>query len=138
MALSTIRTISPSTNKVIHQVPGTSIEEAREIAGRSKTAFKEFKALSLDQRRSIIERALKLIQERRHEPLGRELSEQMGRPIAYSHKEIETMQTRADYLLAISDEALAAIPCSEENGFKRLIKKVPVGPMLIIFAWNVC
>lgn len=85
----------------------------------------------------MVIRGLKLIQERKHD-LGRELSEQMGRPIACSHKEIETMQKRADYLLDIAEESLRDIAGRPEAGFKRWIKKVSVGPTLVVFAWNVC
>ena len=61
----------------------------------------------------------------------------MGRPIAYSAKEIETMQKRADYLLETAEEALADIPAREEAGFKRWVSKEARGPTLVVFAWNV-
>jgi hypothetical protein len=61
----------------------------------------------------------------------------MGRPIAYTAKEITTAITRAEYLLRISDDALAVTPGQEEVGYKRYIKKEPVGVVLVIFAWIV-
>ncbi|KAH7039554.1 Aldehyde/histidinol dehydrogenase [Microdochium trichocladiopsis] len=133
--MATIRTISPSTNQVVVEQPATSIGQARDIARRSRDAFASFKLLPMTERRAIVVKALGLIQERKM-ALGRELSEQMGRPIAYSHKEIETMQKRADYLLEIADEALAPLPGKPENGFRRQIKKIPRGPTLVVFAWN--
>lgn len=83
-----------------------------------------------------MEKGLAGIQERKFE-LGRELAEHMGRPVAASHKEIETMQKRADYLLDIAGEALESLPGLPEKGLRREIKKIPVGPTLIVFAWNV-
>lgn len=136
MAESTIRTISPSTNTVVCEVPATSLAEAKSIAAASEKAFLQWREVPLEKRRVIVERALAIIQERKM-GLGRELSEQMGRPVAYSHKEIETMQKRADYLLDTAAGALADIPGREEAGFKRWIKKAPVGPVLVCFAWNV-
>ncbi|RSL60530.1 hypothetical protein CEP53_005424 [Fusarium sp. AF-6] len=121
---STIKTISPSTNKVICERPETSLAEAREISQRSETAFQSFRKLPFAQRRAIVQRGLAGIQDRKFE-LGRELAEHMGRPISACHKEIETMQKRADYLLDMAEE-----------GFRREIKKIPVGPTLIVFAWN--
>jgi hypothetical protein len=47
------------------------------------------------------------------------------------------MQKRADYLLDMAEEALASLPGRPETGFRREIKKIPVGPTLIVFAWNV-
>jgi acyl-CoA reductase-like NAD-dependent aldehyde dehydrogenase len=131
-----IKTISPATNKVVCEVPEASIDDARTIARQSEEAFSAWKDTPLAQRRLIIVKALGLIQERKMD-LGRELSEQMGRPVSFSHKEIETTQKRADYLLDIAQEALAPLPGRAEAGFKRCIKKVPVGPTLIVFAWNV-
>ncbi|KAF2008966.1 aldehyde dehydrogenase [Aaosphaeria arxii CBS 175.79] len=135
MSLETIRTISPVTGEVLLEQPGTTLEQARKITKRSKEAFAQWKSTDLATRKSIVSAGLSLIQKRKEE-LGRELSSQMGRPIAYSAKEIETMQKRADYLLEIADEALKPIPGKEESGFKRCVKKEPVGPVLIVFAWN--
>jgi len=136
MPESIIHTVSPSTNEVVFETPSTSIDEARAIAKVSHNAFVEFSTLPFAERRAIIVRALDLIQQRKHD-LGRELSVQMGRPITYSYKEIETMQLRAKFLLDISEEALSDIPGREEGGFRRFIRKVPVGPVLIVSAWNV-
>ncbi|EXJ88127.1 hypothetical protein A1O1_05055 [Capronia coronata CBS 617.96] len=135
MAQEVIRTVSPSTNKVILEREGTTIEEARRVASDSKDAFNNWKKLSLQDRQNLIVKALDIIQERKEE-LGREITEQMGRPIAYSAKEIDTMQKRAKYLLDISNEALEDIPGLPEAGFKRYLKKEPIGPVLIVFAWN--
>ncbi|KAJ3548270.1 hypothetical protein NM208_g1085 [Fusarium decemcellulare] len=132
---ATIKTISPSTNKVVCEVPEASFEDARLALRQAQDAFASFRNVPFSERRAIVVKALGLIQERKME-LGKELSEQMGRPIAFSHKEIETMQKRADYLLDIAEEALAPLPGRPESGFKRAIKKIPVGPTLIVFAWN--
>ena len=136
MANPTICTISPSTNKVVCEVPETTADEARSITRASQDAFVEWSRTSFQQRKDIIIRALGTIQERKM-VLGKELTAQMGRPVAFSHKEIETMQKRADYLLETAEEALQSIPGKLEAGFQRWVKKVPIGPVLIIFAWNV-
>lgn len=131
-----IRTVSPSTGKIILERAGTSLAEAKNIAKASKDAFTGWRQMPLANRKTLVSKGLALIQDRK-EQLGRELAEQMGRPITYGVKEIETMQKRADYLLEITEEALEVIPGKAEDGFKRCIKKEPVGPTLIVFAWNV-
>lgn len=83
-----------------------------------------------------MKKALQLLSARK-DGLAKELTEQMGRPIAFTAKEISTAVTRAEYLLKISDEALRDTEGEQEQGFTRLIRKVPRGPVLIIFAWNV-
>lgn len=61
----------------------------------------------------------------------------MGRPIAYTPKEVTTAVKRGEYLLKISDEALKDTPGEEEQGFRRWVRKEPVGTVLVVFAWNV-
>ncbi|RDW91547.1 hypothetical protein BP5796_02712 [Coleophoma crateriformis] len=135
MASEIIRTVSPATNQVVFERAGTTIDEARKVAAASRDAFSTWSETPLSKRKEIVKRGLALVQERKMK-LGEELTQQMGRPIAYSHKEIETMQIRADYLLDTVDDALKEIPGRPQAGFRRWVRKVPVGPTLIIFAWN--
>ncbi|KAE8355057.1 Aldehyde/histidinol dehydrogenase [Aspergillus coremiiformis] len=130
-----IRTLSPSTNKVIFEHPGTSLDEARTIAHASENAFQSYKQFSLADRKAILVKALDIIDANK-ETLARELTAQMGRPIAYCTKEIDTMRKRADYLLSIADDSLKNLPGQAENGFRRFLKKVPLGVTLISTAWN--
>jgi acyl-CoA reductase-like NAD-dependent aldehyde dehydrogenase len=44
---------------------------------------------------------------------------------------------RGEYLLKISDETLKDTAGEAEKGFTRYIRKVPLGPVLILFPWNV-
>lgn len=46
------------------------------------------------------------------------------------------MVKRGEHLLSISSECLADVPGVPEPGFKRFIRKEPVGVVLVIFAWN--
>jgi acyl-CoA reductase-like NAD-dependent aldehyde dehydrogenase len=136
MSLEVITTISPSTNKPVLKRNGLSAGEVATLCQNAEAAFKLFKQTSLAERQKIVKAALKLL-EKKQDELAKELTEQMGRPIAYTAKEVKTAVARAEYLLKISEEALADTPGEPEKGFNRLIKKVPVGPILIIFAWNV-
>ena len=88
------------------------------------------------ERQAIVKKALKILNDKQDE-LAKELTEQMGRPIAYTAKEITTAVKRGEYLLKISGDALKDTDGDSEKGFKRFIRKEPVGPVLIIFAWNV-
>ena len=87
-------------------------------------------------RQVIVNKALKLLRDKQ-DVLAVELTEQMGRPVAYAVKEIQTAITRAEYLLTISEEVLKDTDGEPEQGFKRFIRKAPIGPILILFAWNV-
>jgi acyl-CoA reductase-like NAD-dependent aldehyde dehydrogenase len=130
-----IRTLSPSTNEVIFEHPGTTVEEARTLAQAAQNAFQSFRQLSLAERKAIIVKALDIIDANK-DTLSAELTKQMGRPIAYCAKEIDTMRMRAEYLLSLADDKLAAVPGQAEEGFRRFVKKDPVGVAFIATAWN--
>ncbi|KAL2801920.1 Aldehyde/histidinol dehydrogenase [Aspergillus granulosus] len=130
-----IRTLSPSSGKVIFEHPGASLEEVSQIAQAAEDAFRTYKELPLAERKAIIVRALDIIDANK-ETLAHELTSQMGRPISYTAGEIDTMRKRADYLLELAEDSLKSIPGKPENGFKRYVKKEAVGPVLLATAWN--
>lgn len=136
MSVETITTISPITNKPILTRNGISSSDLELLPQEATTAFLSFRKTSLHERWEICKKALKILGERQDE-LAKELTEQMGRPIAYTAKEVSTAVARGEYLLKIAEDALKDTPGQEEKGFKRFIRKVPVGPVLILFAWNV-
>ncbi|KAK3985992.1 Aldehyde/histidinol dehydrogenase [Cladorrhinum sp. PSN332] len=135
MSVEVITTISPTTGEPILTRNGISEEELVEIPDIATKAFQSWRTTPLADRQIIIKKALKVLGDKQDE-LGEELSVQMGRPIAYTAKEVATAIKRSEYLLKISDSALEDTPGEAEKGFKRFIRKVPVGPVLVIFAWN--
>jgi len=136
MSVETITTISPITNKPILTRNGLTNDDLRDIPSTATRAFNSYRRMPLEERQAIVKKALKLLNERQDE-LGREITEQMGRPIAYTPKEIATAVIRGEHLLKISHAVLADSPGEQEKGFQRFIKKVPLGPVLILFPWNV-
>lgn len=135
MSVEKITTISPITNKPVVERNGLSDADLQTIPETAARAFESFRRTSLAERQAIVKKALKLLNERQ-DVLGKELTEQMGRPIAYTPKEVSTAVMRGEYLLKISNETLKDTEGEPEKGFKRYIKKVPLGPVLILFPWN--
>jgi acyl-CoA reductase-like NAD-dependent aldehyde dehydrogenase len=136
MSVETITTISPNTNKPILTRNGISSSELELFPQLATEAFLSWRKTSLSERQAIVKKALKLLGDKQDE-LAKELTEQMGRPIAYTAKEVTTAVKRGEYLLKISEDTLKDTLGEAEKGFKRFIRKVPVGPVLILFAWNV-
>ncbi|KAL2159489.1 hypothetical protein VTH06DRAFT_2494 [Thermothelomyces fergusii] len=135
MSVEVITTISPTTEEPILTRNGISSQELEELPEVATRAFESWRKTSLQQRKDIVKKALKILDERKDE-LATELTVQMGRPIAYTAKEVTTAIKRAEFLLKVSDDVLQDTPGEPEQGFRRFIRKVPVGPVLIIFAWN--
>ena len=136
MSVEVITTISPTTDEPILTRNGISAEELELLPETATRAFESWRKTTLQHRQDIVKKALKILDERQDE-LANELTVQMGRPIAYTAKEVTTAIKRAEYLLKISEDVLQDTPGEAEKGFKRFIRKVPVGPVLTIFAWNV-
>ena len=136
MAAEKITTISPTTNTPVVTRHGPSDDELVALPKSALNAFQSFSKSSLAERQAIVKKALTILRSKQDE-LAKELTEQMGRPIAYGTKEVTTAAARAEYMLDISSEVLNDAEGSPENGFKRYIKKCPLGPMLVLFAWNV-
>ena len=136
MSVEVLTTISPSTNKPVLTRNGLSEHELALLPQRASEAFNNYRSVSLKERQAIVKKALQLLLDKQ-DVLSRELTEQMGRPIAYTAKEITTAVLRGQYLLKISEDTFKDTIGEPEKGFKRYIRKVPVGPVLILFAWNV-
>ncbi|KAI1132397.1 aldehyde dehydrogenase [Nemania abortiva] len=135
MSVETITTISPTTNEPILTRNGVSASELEQIPTVAAEAFKTWRETSLTDRTIIVKKALELL-EKQKDQLAEEITVQMGRPIAYTAGEIATAIKRANYMVKISEETLKDTEGEAEKGFKRFIRKVPVGPVLVIFAWN--
>jgi acyl-CoA reductase-like NAD-dependent aldehyde dehydrogenase len=136
MSVEVLTTISPTTNEPILTRNGASQTDLELLPKIATEAFQSFRKTSLKERQDIVRKFLKILASHESE-LAEELTVQMGRPIAYTGKEVTTAIKRGEYLLKISDEALKDTDGESEKGFKRFIRKVPVGPVLILFAWNV-
>lgn len=129
MTRETITTISPITGKPILTRQGLLASEVPSLLSASKKAFSTFRQTHpLQTRQEIVRKALGILSSRADE-LAKELTEQMGRPIAYTAKEVTTAVMRAEYLLKVSDEALSDSPGEAQEGFKRFIRKEPLGPV---------
>lgn len=136
MSVEVLTTISPTTNEPILTRNGASQTDLELLPKIATEAFQSFRKTSLKERQDIVRKFLKILASHESE-LAEELTVQMGRPIAYTGKEVITAIKRGEYLLKISDEALKDTDGESEKGFKRFIRRVPVGPVLILFAWNV-
>ncbi|KAJ5469349.1 hypothetical protein N7539_008967 [Penicillium diatomitis] len=130
-----IKTVNPATHEIIFDQPGTSVEEARKLATASRRAFQSWRTVSLEDRIAIVKRALEII-DSRIDDLAKELTIQMGRPVRYCAGEIKTAALRAEHMIKIAKQSLADLPGEPQEGFRRMVKQVPVGTVLVASAWN--
>ena len=139
MSVETLSTISPSTNRVVVRREALSPQGIALLPPTAQRALAAYRVShpTLSSRQEIVAKALRSLLDERDE-LAKELTEQMGRPISYAAKEITTAVKRGEYLNRIAGEVLGQdVPGEEEEGYRRFIRREPVGVVLIIFAWNV-
>jgi len=65
-----------------------------------------------------------------------ELAWEMGRPVRYGAGELRGFEERARHMIAIAPQALAALECDPVAGFRRYIKREPMGTVLVVAPWN--
>lgn len=68
--------------------------------------------------------------------IAAELTAQMGRPQRFSPGEVAGFADRARTMLALAPEALADIVPPQKDGFKRLVRREPLGLVLVLAPWN--
>ncbi len=64
-----------------------------------------------------------------------ELALQMGRPVRYGG-EFRPVEERVRTMIALAEELLADIVPAPKDGFKRFIRRDPLGVVLVIAPWN--
>ncbi|MGV2872794.1 aldehyde dehydrogenase family protein [Colwellia sp. E150_009] len=68
--------------------------------------------------------------------IAEQLSWMMGRPIQYAKGELAGMVDRARVMIGKAETALATLELPEKSGFRRYIKRVPLGVVFVIAPWN--
>ena len=68
--------------------------------------------------------------------IATELSWQMGRPVRYAPNEVRGTLERARHMIAIAGEALADLDAGPKEGFRRFVRREPLGVVLTVAAWN--
>lgn len=135
-----LTTISPISSKPIIETPSTSASDVDSILSAATTSQKKWHtSKTLAERKAIVEKYVQLLEEPQlAQRLGKELTEQMGRPIRYTAGEISTAALRTKVLLSYADEALANVVVDKESQpqFKKYLSKEPVGVVLVLFPWN--
>ncbi|MDQ0122857.1 acyl-CoA reductase-like NAD-dependent aldehyde dehydrogenase [Pseudomonas lini] len=65
-----------------------------------------------------------------------ELAWQMGRPVRFGAGELRGFEERARHMIAIAPEALAKLEPTPVAGFRRQIRREPLGTVLVVAPWN--
>jgi acyl-CoA reductase-like NAD-dependent aldehyde dehydrogenase len=133
--IDTLRTVSPVDGRIYVErrlETPDAINRALDTAARAQAAWG---AVSLASRCEILSKAVDAFVAKGGE-IATEITWQMGRPIRHAPGEIRGFEERARYMLGIAATALAPVEPGEKAGFRRQIKRVPLGVVAVIAPWN--
>ena len=136
MTAAVQRTISPIDGSVYVERPLASEKDIERTLAAAVQAQKKWKQVPVAERTAICRRMVEWCVARA-DRIGEELTRQMGRPIAYTPNEIRRgFQERALYMCTIAEGALADIEVERKEGFRRFIRREPLGVVLVLAPWN--
>jgi acyl-CoA reductase-like NAD-dependent aldehyde dehydrogenase len=128
-------TISPVDGRVYVERPYATAAEIDQTLTRAVEAQSSWKHTSIAERVRIVNAFCAEFEQRRDAIAG-EITWQMGRPIAAAPGEIRGTLERARHMTSIAGSALADIDAGPKNGFRRFVRREPLGVVLTIAAWN--
>jgi acyl-CoA reductase-like NAD-dependent aldehyde dehydrogenase len=130
------RVVSPVDGSVYVERSTTSASSVEKTLENAVKAQRAWRQATVSERVSVVRRMVGWCVERA-DKLGEELAWQMGRPIAYAPNEIRRgFQERAQYMCTVAEEALGDISVEEKPGFRRFIRREPLGVVLVVAPWN--
>jgi acyl-CoA reductase-like NAD-dependent aldehyde dehydrogenase len=130
-----LKVISPVDGSVYAERPLASWAEVEGALNAARSAQAAWKFVPLAERAALCLRFVEAFLGMKDEIVP-ELAWQMGRPIAYGAGELRGFEERARYMISIAEEALADIDAGPKEGFRRWVRREPLGVVLAVAAWN--
>jgi acyl-CoA reductase-like NAD-dependent aldehyde dehydrogenase len=130
-----MKTISPVDGRVyVERTPATAAEIDATLQ-RARSAQRQWRGVPAPERAALMQRFCAAFEAHATE-IGSELSWQMGRPIRYAPNEVRGTLERARYMISIAASALGDIDPGAKPGFRRFIRREPLGVVFSVAAWN--
>ena len=126
--------ISPVDGSIVARRPIATDPEIGRALVAARQAQREWSRVPLAERKAKVLAFLEVMRAQNDEIVP-ELAMQMGRPVRYGG-ELRSLEERVQTLVELSDEALAPTTPAARPGFRRMIKRVPAGLVLVIAPWN--
>ena len=133
--MNTLQTVSPVDGRIYVERPLESADGIHRSLDAAVRAQTPWDALPLSSRCQLLSRAIDVFCSKAAE-IAPEITWQMGRPIRHAPGEIRGFEERARYMLVVAAAALAPVEPGEKSGFKRQIKRVPLGVVAVVAPWN--
>ena len=131
----TVRLKSPIDGSIYAERPIASDRDIGAAVERAKAAQAKWAETPIAERGRYMLAMLEALVAMSDEIVP-ELAWQMGRPTRYGG-EFGGVKERTHYMVEIAERALAPVMASNpKDGFRRYVKKVPLGVVMVIAPWN--
>ena len=129
------RTISPVDGSVYVERTLAAPAQIEAALENARLAQRLWRSVPMTERAAILGRFCDAFESRR-DAIAEELAWQMGRPIRYAPNEVRGTLERARHMIAIAPDALADIDVGRKEGFRRFLRREPLGVVFTVAAWN--
>ncbi len=129
------KTISPVDGRVYVERPYATDSQIQQALELARTAQAKWQQVPLSQRAAVLGKFIDAFVARK-QPIAEEISWQMGRPLAQSPGEVRGFEERARHMVSIAADSLADIDAAPKEGFRRFIRRMPLGVVLVLAPWN--
>ena len=130
----TVDLISPIDGSVYLTREVIMRDAAFAAAQRAKAAQPTWAARPRGDRIAMVRKAAQIIGSQQ-ERMTTEIAHQMGRPVRYGG-EFGGFNERLTYMADVAEESLAPMEIEDSDTFRRVIKRVPWGTVMVIAPWN--
>ena len=129
------KTISPIDGSVYVERQYADQAQIQQTLTQASQAQKSWARRPLSERAELCSRAIDAFVAKK-EDIAEELCWQMGRPIRYAAGEVAGVEERGRYMIEVAEQSLKTIQLADKPGFKRYIKREPVGVAFVVAPWN--
>ncbi|MCX8569719.1 aldehyde dehydrogenase family protein [Aminobacter sp. MET-1] len=131
----TVKLKSPVDGSIYVERPVATDQAVNAAVERARTAQADWARVPVAERAAYMLKMLEALVGMSDEIVP-ELAWQMGRPTRYGG-EFGGVKERTQYMVEIAERALAPVPASNpKDGFRRYVKKDPLGVVMVIAPWN--
>jgi acyl-CoA reductase-like NAD-dependent aldehyde dehydrogenase len=129
------KTITPIDGSVYVERALATDAQIQQALERARSAQALWRKTPLAQRAAVVTRFIDAFVAKK-QAIAEEITWQMGRPIAQSPGEVRGFEERARYMAAIAAQALADLDAGPKEGFRRFVRREPLGVVLVLAPWN--
>jgi len=127
--------ISPVDGSAYVTRPLATDAEIEAALAQAAAARRGWRATPMAERQAILTRAVDAFVAKT-DAVAEELTWQMGRPVSQIPGEVRGFEERARYMIEAAPRALADIAAEPKEGFRRFIRREPLGVVAVVAPWN--